>query len=117
LPPSVDDILAAARPGDVPRVGLGSDAAAPVTRAAAPSSYRLMAGAQPDPAELAKQALRLQAVLDTLGHTGARLRLDVIGTPEGDALAIGPPLDQAEAERVAKRLKARGFVLKLVQHQ
>lgn len=117
LPPSVDDILAAARPGDVPKVGLGSDAAAPVTRAAAPSSYRLMAAAQPDPAELAKQALRLQAVLDTLGHTGARLRLDVIGTPEGDALAIGPPLDQAEAERVAKRLKARGFVLKLVQHQ
>jgi hypothetical protein len=116
LPPTDEAIPgAAAAPRGMPKVGLGTDAAPPMTRAAAPSSYRLMAAPQPDPAELAKQALRLQAVLDTLGHTGARLRLDVVGTPEGDALAIGPPLDQAEAERVAKRLKARGFVLQLAQ--
>jgi hypothetical protein len=103
----------AAGPRSMPKVGLGTGASAPSTRAAAAASYRLMAAAHDDPVEMAKQAMRLQAVLDTMGHTGARLRLDVIGTPEGDALAISPPLDQAEAERVARRLQARGFVFRL----
>lgn len=107
--------LAAAVPRPMPKVGLGPTASAPATRAAAATTYRLMAAAHQDPVELAKQATRLQAVLDTLGHTGARLRLDVVGTHEGDALAISPPLEQAEAERVAKRLQARGFVFRVVE--
>lgn len=93
---------------------VGPVTAPPTTRAAAPTAFRLLAAPERDAAALQQQAERLQAVLDTLGHTGARLRLDVVGTPEGDALAIGPPLEQAEAERVARRLKARGFSFQVV---
>lgn len=113
MPAPMGDSTPGAAPRSMPKVGLGSAASAPATRAAAGATYRLMAAAHHDPVELAKQAVRLQAVLDTMGHTGARLRLDLIGTPEGDTLAISPPLDQAEAERVARRLLARGFVFRL----
>jgi hypothetical protein len=98
-----------------PKIGSGVGPEGPGTRAAAPVAFRLMAAPQRDPAALQKQALRLQAILDTLGNTGSRLRMDVVGTPDGDALAIGPLLDQVEAERVAKRLQARGFVLMVVE--
>lgn len=116
LPPPAADLGAAtgaSRGG--PKVGSGVGPEGPGTRAAAPVAFRLMATPQRDPAALQKQALRLQAVLDTLGNTGSRLRMDVVGTPDGDALAIGPLLDQVEAERVARRLQARGFVLKVVE--
>jgi hypothetical protein len=108
-PPSVTD---EARPRAMPKVG--PQTAPPTTRAAAPTAFRLISSPERDGAALQVRAQRLQAVLDTLGHTGARLRLDVVGTPNGDALAISPPLDQAEAERVARRLKARGFVFQIV---
>lgn len=115
-PPSeTDSPLAVATGRGAPKVGSGIGPEGPGTRAAAPVAFRLMATPQRDPAALQKQALRLQAILDTLGNTGGRLRMDVVGTPDGDALAIGPLLDQAEAERVAKRLQARGFVLKVVE--
>lgn len=101
-------------PRDVPKVGIGPAASAPATRAAAPTTYRLVGQAQRDDTVLQKQAIQLQSVLQTLGRTGVGLRMDVVGTAEGDALAIGPPLEQTEAERVSKRLKARGFEFQLV---
>jgi hypothetical protein len=85
------------------------------TRAAGPTTFRLVGTPQRDPATLRTQATQLQSVLSTMGQSGAHLRMDVIGTPEGDALSIGPLGDQGEAERVARRLAARGIALKITE--
>jgi hypothetical protein len=125
LPPAVtgpaamapDDILPppAALTGRGPRVGTGVPLEAPPTRAAGPTAFRLVGAPVRDPAQLKTQAAALQAALQAMGHTGGRLRMDVIGTPEGDALSIGPLPDQTEAERVARRLAARGIVLQVTE--
>ncbi|MGM9489076.1 hypothetical protein [Ideonella sp. YS5] len=101
--------------GRGPRVGTGVPVEGQETRAAGPTSFRLVGAPQRDPAVLRNQATQLQSVLSTMGQTGSRLRMDVIGTPEGDALSVGPLPDQAEAERVARRLAARGITLKLIE--
>jgi hypothetical protein len=84
-------------------------------RAAVPSRFRLVGPAQADPNVLRAQAQQLEATLRSMGQTGSRLRVDVIGTPEGDALSVGPLADQEEAERVARRLAARGIVWQIVE--
>ena len=101
--------------GRGPRVGTGVPVEGQETRAAGPTSFRLVGAPQRDPAALRNQATQLQSVLSTMGQSGSRLRMDVIGTPEGDALSVGPLPDQAEAERVARRLAARGITLKLIE--
>ncbi|WP_374568817.1 hypothetical protein [Ideonella sp.] len=119
--PGSDDILPVPKavdavPGKGPRVGSGLSAEAGDPRAAAgPDQFRLVGPPLRDPTALQSQANRLQSVLDTMGQTGGRLRMDVVGTPEGDALSIGPVGDQAEAERIAKRLAARGITLKVTE--
>jgi hypothetical protein len=85
------------------------------TRAAGPTTFRLIGSPQRDPAALRSQATQLQSILSTMGQSGSHLRMDVIGTPEGDALSIGPLSDQNEAERVARRLAARGIALKITE--
>ncbi len=103
-------------PGKGPRVGSGLSAEAGDPRAAAgPDQFRLVGPAQRDPAALQNQASKLQSALEAMGQTGGRLRMDVVGTPEGDALSIGPVGDQVEAERIAKRLAARGITLKVTE--
>jgi hypothetical protein len=101
--------------GRGPRVGTGVPVEAGNTRAAGPSSFRLVGAPTRDAAALRSQATQLQSILSTMGQSGSRLRMDVIGTPEGDALSVGPLPDQAEAERVARRLAARGITLKLIE--
>jgi hypothetical protein len=101
--------------GRGPRVGTGVPIEGQETRAAGPSSFRLVGSPQRDPTVLRSQATQLQSILSTMGQSGSRLRMDVIGTPEGDALSVGPLPDQAEAERIARRLAARGITLKLIE--
>lgn len=98
-----------------PSVGAGVPLDGPPDRTAAPSSYRLVGTPIRDPAELKTRAAALQAALASMGQTGARLRMDVIGTPEGDALSVGPLGDRAEADKVVRRLAAHGFALKVVE--
>ncbi len=98
-----------------PSVGTGVPLDGPPDRAAAPSSYRLIGPPIRDPAELKARATALQAALASMGQTGARMRMDVVGTPEGDALSIGPLGDRTEADKVARRLAAHGFALKVVE--
>ncbi|MEK8029914.1 hypothetical protein AACH06_03690 [Ideonella sp. DXS29W] len=116
-----DDILPVPRErgssGKGPRVGTGVSADVGDLRAAATSAdqFRLVGPAQRDPTALEKQANQLQSALDAMGQTGGRLRMDVVGTAEGDALSIGPLGDQAEAERIARRLAAHGINLKVTE--
>lgn len=114
-----DDILPAQRDGSTgkgPRVGSGVSADMGDPRAAnGPDQFRLVGAPQRDPSQLEKQANQLQSALDAMGQMGGRLRMDVIGTPQGDALSIGPVGDQAEAERIAKRLAAHGITLKVTE--
>lgn len=114
-----DDILPAPRegaPGKGPRVGSGVSADAGDPRAAnGPDQFRLVGAPQSDPTQLEKQANQLQKALEAMGQTGSRLRMDVIGTPQGDALSVGPVGDQAEAERIAKRLAAHGITLRITE--
>lgn len=114
-----DDILPAPRDGATgkgPRVGSGVSADVGDPRAAnGPDQFRLVGAPQSDPTQLEKQANQLQKAIEALGQTGSRLRMDVIGTPQGDALSIGPVGDQAEAERIAKRLAAHGITLKVTE--
>jgi hypothetical protein len=102
-------------PGHGPRVGTGVPIQGQETRAAGPTTFRLVGSPQRDPAALRSQATQLQSILSTMGQSGSHLRMDVIGTPEGDALSIGPLSDQSEAERVARRLAARGIALKITE--
>jgi hypothetical protein len=102
-------------PGRGPLVGTGVPVEGQETRAAGPSSFRLVGPPVQDPAALRKQATQLQSVLSTMGQSGAHLRMDVIGTPVGDALSVGPLSDQGEAERIARRLAARGITLKIIE--
>lgn len=118
--PGPDDILPVPKVADTPtkgpRVGSGLSADAGDPRAAAgPDQFRLVGPPLRDPAVLQSQANKLQSALEAMGQTGGRLRMDVVGTPEGDALSIGPVGDQAEAERIAKRLAARGITLKVTE--
>lgn len=116
-----DDILPPPRPRadvnapDMPRVGSGMPTGMDprAARAGAPERFRLIGPAVRDQAALRTQAKQMQSVLQSLGNTGKGLRMDVIGTPEGDAVSIGPLADQAEAERVAKRLAARGITMRV----
>jgi hypothetical protein len=115
-----DDILPVPKEqgstGKGPRVGSGVSADIGDPRAATgPDQFRLVGAPQRDPAQLERQANQLQSALDAMGQTGGRLRMDVIGTPDGDALSVGPVGDQAEAERIAKRLAARGITLKVTE--
>jgi hypothetical protein len=116
-----DDILPVpsdreGRAGKGPRVGSGVAPDLGDLRAATgPDQFRLVGAPQRDPAQLEKQANQLQSALDAMGQMGGRLRMDVVGTPDGDALSIGPVGDQAEAERIAKRLAARGITLKVTE--
>jgi hypothetical protein len=110
--PSVPQVGPTAGPG--PSVGTGVPLEGPQTRAAGPASYRLLGPAQRDPAALQAQAKQLQAALAGMGRMGNRVRVDVIGTPQGDALSVGPLPNEAEAERVAKRLQAHGIMLVVV---
>ena len=116
--PAPDDILPAPSakappPGRGPRIGSGVPEQGQETRAGAPDRFRLIGSPQRDPQALRNQAMQLQAALQAMGQTGSRLRMDVIGTPDGDALSIGPLPDQTEAERVARRLAAHGLVLRI----
>ena len=118
--PAPDDILpvpGATAPalGRGPRVGSGIPVEGQETRAGGRSQYRLIGAAQRDPQALRNQAMQLQTTLQAMGQLGSRLRMDVIGTPEGDALSIGPLADPTEAERVAKRLAAHGLVLRVTE--
>ena len=113
--PNDEPMPGTAPPGRVPRVGTGVPAEGQETRAAGPSTFRLVGTPQRDPAALRSEATKLQSILSTRGQSGAHLRMDVVGTPEGDALSIGPLSDQAEAERVARRLAARGITLKITE--
>lgn len=114
-----DDILPAPREGATgkgPRVGSGVSADMGDPRAAnGPDQFRLVGAPQSDPSQLEKQANQLQKALDAMGQTGSRLRMDVIGTPQGDALSVGPVGEQAEAERIAKRLAAHGITLRVTE--
>lgn len=114
-----DDILPAPRDGATgkgPRIGSGVSADVGDPRAAnGPDQFRLVGVPQSDPTQLEKQANQLQKALEAMGQTGSRLRMDVIGTAQGDALSIGPVGDQAEAERIAKRLAAHGITLKVTE--
>jgi hypothetical protein len=115
-----DDILpvpkATDTPGKGPRVGSGLSADSGDPRAATgPDQFRLVGPPLRDATVLQTQATKLQSALEAMGQTGGRLRMDVVGTPEGDALSIGPVGDQAEAERIAKRLAARGITLKVTE--
>jgi hypothetical protein len=101
--------------GRGPRVGTGVPIEGQETRAAGPTGFRLVGSPQRDPVALRNQATHLQTVLSTMGQSGSRLRMDVVGTPEGDALSVGPLADQSEAERIARRLAARGITLKLIE--
>lgn len=118
--PGPDDILPVPKANDGPRkgprVGSGLSAEGGDPRAAAgPDQFRLVGQPLRDPTVLQSQATKLQSALESMGQTGGRLRMDVVGTPEGDALSIGPVGDQAEAERIAKRLAARGITLKVTE--
>ncbi|HEX5686824.1 MAG TPA: hypothetical protein VFY73_22675 [Ideonella sp.] len=118
--PGPDDILpvpkATDTPGKGPRVGSGLSADSGDPRAATgPDQFRLVGPPLRDATVLQTQATKLQSALEAMGQTGGRLRMDVVGTPEGDALSIGPVGDQAEAERIAKRLAARGITLKVTE--
>lgn len=102
--------------GRGPRVGTGVPVeGAPTTRAAATNVFRLVGLPQRDAAVLRAEAQKLEAALQAMGHTGRRVRMDVIGTPEGDALSVGPLANQSEAERVARRLSARGIVMRITE--
>ncbi|WP_324152480.1 hypothetical protein [Ideonella sp.] len=118
--PAVNDIApppaATAAAGRGPRVGTGIPVeGGPETRAAAPNTFRLIGLPQRDPAALRAQAQQLEAALQAMGRTGSQVRMDVVGTPEGDALSVGPLANQTEAERVARRLAARGITLKVTE--
>jgi hypothetical protein len=119
-PPGVGDVqpppAAPATVGRGPRVGTGVPIeGAPTTRAAATNVFRLVGVPQRDAAVLRAEAQKLQAALQAMGHTGSRVRMDVIGTTEGDALSVGPLANQSEAERVARRLSARGIVMNIIE--
>ncbi|MFO1340736.1 MAG: hypothetical protein U1F53_21360, partial [Burkholderiaceae bacterium] len=110
LPPPVER-----GPRDKPSVGSGVPEDRAADRAGAPSSYRLIGPAIRDPAELKARATALQEALASMGQTGGRVRMDVVGTPDGDALSVGPLGDRVEADKVARRLAAHGFALKVVE--
>jgi hypothetical protein len=95
--------------GAGPRVGAGVPLQGQETRAAGPSAFWLRGEPQADPAVLQLQVKELRAALDAMGRTGGRVRIDVMGTATGDALSVGPLPDQADAERVARRLAAHGI--------
>ncbi|WP_374674941.1 hypothetical protein [Ideonella sp.] len=103
------------RAAAAPKVGAGVPADVGDTRGAVPSRFRLVGPAQSDPAVLRSQAQQLESTLRSMGQTGSRLRVDVVGTHEGDALSVGPLADQAEAEQVARRLAARGIAWQIVE--
>lgn len=78
---------------------------------AAPTLFRLQSTPYRDPSQLKAQALLIQSVFAVLGDSASSLRTDVAGSPDGDVLTIGPFTQRAEAERVAKRLAARGVTM------
>jgi len=114
-PPPAQPVPLDGRGRSGPKVGAGVPMDMGDPRAAVPSRFRLVGPAQGDPNVLRAQAQQLEATLRSMGQTGSRLRVDVIGTPEGDALSVGPLADQDEAERVARRLAARGIVWQIVE--
>lgn len=66
------------------------------------------------PEQIAFQA-NLRAVLPALGsHTG-RLQIDVVGTPDGDAVSVWPFDDEAAAQRVGQALRTRGILMRIAE--
>lgn len=66
------------------------------------------------PEQLAFQT-NLRAALPLLGNHTARLSVDIIGTPDGDAVTLWPFEDEAAAQRVGQALRARGIMMRVAE--
>lgn len=66
------------------------------------------------PEQIAFQA-NLRAALPLLGNQTARLSVDVVGTPDGDAVTLWPFDDEAAAQRVGQALRARGIMMRVAE--
>jgi hypothetical protein len=104
-----------APPSAVPGFAAGELRALPANAdprtAAAPTMYRLQSAPYRDPSQLKAQTLLIQSVVAVLGPSASGLRTDVAGSSEGDVLTVGPFMQRTEAERVARRLAARGVTM------
>lgn len=66
------------------------------------------------PEQIAFQT-NLRAALPLLGNHTARLNVDVVGTPDGDAVTLWPFEDEAAAQRVGQALRARGIMMRVAE--
>ena len=111
-------------PGALPPPSRGTDdipwlpGAAPPAgdpRSAAPVTYGLTLPPSADTAAVQASVVQLQAALKGLGRSASGYRVDVAGTPEGDAVTLVPMPSPEEARRMMRLLAARGIAMSVVQ--
>lgn len=85
-------------------------------RSAAPVTYALTLPPSTDNSAVQASAAQLRAALKGLGRTASDYRVDITGTPEGDAVTLQPMPSPEEARRMMRLLAARGIAMSVVQY-
>lgn len=85
-------------------------------RSAAPVTYALTLPPSTDNSAVQASAAQLRAALKGLGRTASDYRVDITGTPQGDAVTLQPMPSPEEARRMMRLLAARGIAMSVVQY-